>query len=278
MRRLIINADDLGITPQRSHGIFLCHEHGIVSSATISPNFSDSQRAARHAREKGLPSGLHLNLTEGAPLSKTADIKTLLTADGYFLGRETLRRVLGEGEVEREHVERELRTQFEWMIDNYGQPTHVDGHHHIHVHPVIAEILVGLFDRYGIAFTRIPSEEVPTFGFEVDAERAKKMQAISAKANKARVLFAAHGVKSADHFRGLALCGHASKRNFRHTVARLLEGTTELMVHPGSQNPAGDLFEIDPQRVTEFNMLFDEDARHELNEREIKLISYGDLY
>ena len=47
---LIINADDLGVTAQRSHGIFLAHEQGAVTSASLIVNLSDSEAAARHSR------------------------------------------------------------------------------------------------------------------------------------------------------------------------------------------------------------------------------------
>jgi predicted glycoside hydrolase/deacetylase ChbG (UPF0249 family) len=278
VRRLIINADDLGITSQRSHGIFTAHEHGFVTSASLIPNFSESQKAARHAREKELPTGLHINLTEGDPISADSDIASLLTTDGYFLGRETLHRMLSEGEIDKFHIERELRSQFEWFMEHYGQPTHVDGHHHIHVHPFVAPILVTLFDRYGISFVRIPSEPVPPFGFMIEEVQLKKIVAINNQADAARTLFEAHGVKTTDHFRGMALCGNASNRNLRHILSRLPEGVTELMVHPGSQNPIGDAFETDPQRVTEFNMVMNPELVTEFAERKIELCSYADLY
>jgi predicted glycoside hydrolase/deacetylase ChbG (UPF0249 family) len=278
VRRLLINADDLGITSQRSHGIFVAHEQGFVRSASLLPNFSESQKAARHARERELPTGLQINLCEGAPISRESDIETLLTTDGFFLDLKTLHRMLGEGDIAKEHIERELRSQFEWFLDHHGQPTHVCGHHHIHVHPVVAPVLAALFDRYGISFVRIPSEPVPPFGFEIEEAQSREIAAISKQAEAARSLFAAHGVQSTGHFRGLALQGNASNRNLRHILSRLPEGVTELMVHPGSQNPHGTPFEIDPQRVTEFNMVMNPELAAELAERKIELCSFADLY
>jgi predicted glycoside hydrolase/deacetylase ChbG (UPF0249 family) len=278
MRRLIINADDLGITSQRTHGIFTAFEHGSVTSASLLVNFEGSDTAARHAKERELPIGLHLNFTEGAPVSDASDISSLVTTDGYFLDRKTLRRVLDDGEVDPKHIEREARAQMEQCLTHYGQPTHVDGHHHIHIHPVVAKVLVGLFDRYGISFVRIPSEPLPPFGFIIEDEQIKKAEAVVRQAEEARTLFAGHGMKFADHFRGLALAGNASKRNLRHILSRLPEGVTELMVHPGSANPTGTPFEIDPQRVTELNMVTSDELPAELKERGIELCSYADLF
>ena len=277
MRKLIINADDLGITPQRSHGIFMCAEQGVVSSVSVIPNGSDSDAAARHARERNISAGLHLNFTEGSALCKASDILSLLTTDKYFLGRDTLLRVLGDGGIDPKHIEREARAQIEWFLEHCGHPTHVDSHHHMHVHPAIAPILAPIFDRYGIAFVRIPSEPPLPFGYQIEEARSAYIRAISEQAESARKIFAAHGLRFADNFRGFAMSGSASMRNLRHTLARLPEGITELMTHPGSPAATGDAFEMDPQRVTELRMLTNPETVALLKEREVTLCSYADV-
>lgn len=278
MRRLILNADDLGINEQRSHGIFMCKEQGILTSASLIPNYPGSEKGGRVAREKDLSTGLHLNLTTGSPMSRHADIETLITIDGYFLGRETLERVLRENQIDTIHIERELRTQIEWFLDSWGQPTHIDSHHHIHIHPVIVPILITLLDRYAIPFVRIPSEPPLPFGYQITPEQSLYIKNLSERAEVARKMFKAHGIGSTDNFRGLALGGNASKRNFRHIIGRLPEGTTELMMHPGSPNPNGEPFDADPQRQTEMNILLDTEVLTELADREIQLCSWGDLF
>ena len=142
----------------------------------------------------------------------------------------------------------------------------------------IAPLLVALLDRYAIAFTRMPAEPLPPYGFEITEQQTKKVEAISAEAKRSAELFVAHGIRFPDHFRGLCLAGNASQRNLRHTIGRLSEGTTELMVHPGSPNPDGDPFDRDPQRQTELNMLLNPEVPSELAERKIALVSFADLY
>src|SRR5688500_11240211 len=99
-RRLIINADDLGINPQRSHGIFQCMEFGVVSSASLMPNFADSNDAAKRARERGFSCGLHLNITEDYPLSKQDEVATLVETNGQFFDRNRLAELLTEGKIQ----------------------------------------------------------------------------------------------------------------------------------------------------------------------------------
>lgn len=278
MRRLIITADDLGINAQRSHGIFMAAEQGVVTNVSLITTTSDSEAAARRAQERDLPTGLHLNLTYGAPLSKDGHIESLLTTDGYFLGREDLERRLQENEVQAEHIEREVRAQIEWFMDMRGIPTHIDGHHHIHVHPFVASVITPILDRYGVSYVRIPSEPEVPFGFLIEQKQSDFIAMLSARADAARTLFAAHGIQSTDHFRGLAYAGNASMRNMRHTLGRLPEGVTEWMTHPGSPNPQGEPFDANPQRQTELGILTNDDTREEIKSREVELCSYADLF
>ncbi len=278
MRRLIITADDLGINAQRSHGIFQCVEFGVVTNASLMPNAGDSDMAGRHARERGVAAGLHLTLTEDCPLSNAGEIETLLEGNGTFLPKEKMRKALDDGAVDAVHLEREIRAQVEWMFDVYGAPTHIDGHHHIHVWPAVVHALLPIVERYGIRFVRMPLEEpLPPFGYEVPAEQLAATRAMNDRARAARALFSAHGIIGTDHFRGHTLVGNASLKNLRHVLGRLPEGTTELMVHPGSQTTYGSPFDLDPQRQTELRMLLDDTIPSFLQEKKIERCSWADL-
>ncbi len=278
MRRLIINADDLGVNAQRSHGIFQCFEFGIVTNATLLANGQDSDRAAKQAREKNLPTGLHLNLTDDYPLSKRETIETLVEGNGTFLSKEKFFRALEKGAVEKEHLEREIRAQVEWFFDHVGSPTHVDGHHHIHTHRFIVDALIPILERYGTRLVRIPLEQpIPPFGYIISDEQIEHVKRVNDAAREAKKIYSAYGIGSTDNFRGLTLAGNASLKNLRHIIGRLPEGTTELMVHPSSAISSGTPFDLDPQRQTELRMLTDESIRDELAERSITLCSYADL-
>lgn len=278
MLRLIINADDLGVNAQRSHGIFQCAEFGVVTSATLIANGVDSDAAGKRAKEKKVPCGLHLNLTEEYPLSKATDIASLIEGNGMFMDRHKLRAALAAGEIRPEHIEREIRAQVEWMLDVHGSITHVDGHHHIHIEPAVVQALLPTLERYGIRFVRIPCEmPLPPWGYIVSDEQLEKTRQINAKALQAKQMYAAHWIGTTDHFRGLTLAGNAALKNLRHIISKLPDGTTELMVHPGSPCTYGTPFDLDPQRQTELRMLLDMSIRDLLNERTIELIAFTDL-
>lgn len=278
MRRLIINADDLGINAQRSHGIFQCMEFGVVTSTSIIPGCSDSDTAARHAKERSYPAGLHFNITEEYPLSKADQVPSLTDANGKFHDRKKLLMLLEDNAIQKEDIEREFRAQLEWCLDVYGSPTHVDSHHHMHIHPIVAHAILPILERYGIRFVRIPVElPLPPFGYEVSEAQLQSVQELNNRAIAAKHIFASSGMSYTDHFRGLTLVGNASLKNLRHVISKLPEGTTELMVHPSSDITYGTTFDLDPQRQTELRMLLDPSIKQLLTEKKIGLCSYGDL-
>ncbi len=276
--RLIINADDLGVNPQRSHGIFQCIEFGVVTSASVFATMADSQDAAKRAREKGISAGLHLNLTDDYPLSKKEDIVSLVDANGRFFEKPRFLELLDEGVINKEDLEREIRAQVEWMFDVYGMPTHINGHAMIHLHARVIDALIPIMNRYGIRFTRINDEQpLPPFGYEIPATQLEHVRVTGELARHARAIYEANDIHSTDHFRGLTLHGNASLKNLRHILSRLPEGTTELMVHPGSQTVYGTPFDLDPQRQTELRMLLDETIPVMLAEKKIELINWADM-
>ena len=162
--------------------------------------------------------------------------------------------------------------------DTCGSLTHVDGHDHIHIHPQVADALIPVLERYGIRFVRIPLEEpLPPFGYIVTDAELDRTRATNDLARAARDMYRAYGIETTDNFRGLTLLGNASLKNLRHIIGRLPDGTTELMVHPGSACTYGMPFDLDPQRQTELRMLLDVSIPEELAEREISLCSWADL-
>jgi predicted glycoside hydrolase/deacetylase ChbG (UPF0249 family) len=277
MRRLIINADDCGVNAPRTHAIFTCMEEGIVTSTTVLPNMPDALHAARKIKERDISAGLHINLTEGSALTAERDVLSLLDTRGYLLGRKRLFEALEEGVIAVEHIEREIRSQIEWYFDHAGMPTHCDSHHNVHVHPTIAPLIGPILSRYGIGKVRVAIETLDRLPWEISAERRAFIEQMNIWGSAAKRIFESQDLHTTDHFRGFAFSGQANARRLRHLLAALPEGTTELMVHPGTCDPLGDDFSRDPQRETERNMLLDPELPAYLGSRGIELIGFGDL-
>lgn len=278
-RQLIINADDVGMDAARTHGIYQTMEHGAVSSATLLTGLAESQRAILRAKHENLPVGLHFNISEGSPICRQDDVHTLVNRDGFFWGKEETRIELDEGRIKKEHIERELRAQLEWFIDHRGEsPTHLDSHHHLHVHPAVAPLIGPALEGCGVLWVRVPEEDAGDTKWELEPARVARMNLVSAQAREARKHFHAQGLRTPDHFRGMAIVGESGARKFRNMLCAIPDGLTEVMVHPGICDPIGTEFSRDPQRETELRMLLDPELKNLLRSQKIQLVSFRDVF
>ena len=139
---LIVNADDLGADRVATDRTLACFESGCLSSATAMMFMDDSERAAQLAPAAGLPVGLHLNLTQrfdasGVPL----EIARRQAAIVRFFSSERRRR-FGFAPHLLAAVRRSIADQLECFRTLYGaEPTHIDGHNHIHLNPTVLACL-----------------------------------------------------------------------------------------------------------------------------------------
>jgi len=131
---LIVNADDWGGYPEMTDATLRCFEAGAITSTTAMVYMQDSARAAELALSAGIPTGLHLNLTQpfddpGTP----ADVRDRQRKLTTRFRRRQLRRWTYDPSL-RGLFERVILDQFERFRELYGrQPVHVDGHEHAHL-------------------------------------------------------------------------------------------------------------------------------------------------
>uniref|UniRef100_A0ABI8AKC0 Carbohydrate deacetylase n=1 Tax=Felis catus TaxID=9685 RepID=A0ABI8AKC0_FELCA len=133
--RLVVTADDFGYCPRRDEGIVEAFLAGAVTSVSLLVNGAAAESAADLARRHKIPTGLHANLSEGRPVgpARLGD-SSLLSPEGFFLGKMGFREAVATGGVALPQVREELEAQlirFRELLG--GDPTHVDGHQHVHV-------------------------------------------------------------------------------------------------------------------------------------------------
>ena len=160
MKNLIVNADDLGWTPGVNRGIVEAFRNGIVTSTSLLANgaaFAGGVEMARAAG--GLGVGVHLNLTDGAPVTGRESVTSLLNKQGEFAGgpESLLLRRASRGLLLKE-VEREWNAQIQKVRDAGIEPTHLDGHKHVHMLPGLFEIALRLAKWHGIGAIRVSLE------------------------------------------------------------------------------------------------------------------------
>ncbi len=283
MKRLIVNADDFGLTAGVNRAIIEGHERGIITSATIMANMPAFDDAARLAREHpSLGVGLHFNLTQGKPVAKASRVSSLLDKRGEFPETTTalLNRALA-GRLNHEEIVIELRAQIEKASNAGLRLTHVDSHKHSHALPPVCDALIATIKELGINAVRLPRER---WRFDPKANSFKLIgQSVGAfgLAQLCRIGEAKlrrSGVKTTDAFFGVARAGFWTKDWLIELIEQLPEGASELMCHPGYDDDelSGVKTRLRESRVNELRLLTDPDVAAKLKERGIRLINFSD--
>lgn len=269
--RVIINADDFGLTPGVSAGIIRAHREGVLTSTTYMVNWPWSPAAAPLLRDApNLGVGLHLNLTAGPPVLAPAAVPSLVGRGGRFVkgARHLLLRVRAE------EVRREWAAQVQRFRDLTGRlPTHLDSHHYVHTIPRLAAALVAVARDFGIPaaravrpgdFLRLPRP----------AGEAAASALYAALAVRSRPLLAGSGLKVP----GGTLLGPWDREGLRRRLAGLGPGTWEVVVHPGQADAdLRRLSRFTAGRETELAALVHPALRGALQAAGAELIHFGHL-
>ena len=151
--RLIINADDFGLTSPINRGIIETIENGIVNSVSLIATGQELEMACDYVfYKKKIFTGWHINLTTGRPVLDPGQVKTLTDKNGFFLGKTRFIFKALTGLLDTNECRLELSAQLDRLANNNINITHIDSHHDIHhlrfVADIIRPILIDLDDHY----------------------------------------------------------------------------------------------------------------------------------
>ncbi|XP_072809185.1 carbohydrate deacetylase isoform X3 [Vicugna pacos] len=236
--RLVVTADDFGYCPRRDEGIVEAFLAGAVTSVSLLVNGAAAESAAELARRHRIPTGLHANLSEGLPVGPARHgVSSLLSPEGFFLGKMGFRKAVAAGDVVLTQVREELEAQLSRFRELLGRdPTHVDGHQHVHVLPGawvgasrpdagmqqvplpdsappagVCQVFAEALQTCGVSFTRLPLERGVGSCAWLEAPARSFASAVERDARAAMGPFAHHGLRAgaagpACQGRGGALC------------------------------------------------------------------------
>lgn len=234
-KRLIVTADDFGLSSEINAGIVQAYSAGCVTAAALLVNGMATPEAVSLARSlPGLEVGLHLSIVEGYALS--GGPSTICDAVAYFDGAPCLIRNWQSfipryllGRISLDELARELELQFQRFADYFGAIPFVNGTQHLHVLPGIAEIVLRLCRRYKVPSIRIPGLSPALDGLSL----GRLAPALVLQTLGQRLRRAAPDLHLADYFAGFPVSGSLSLAYLERLLPRLPVGTTELMCHPG---------------------------------------------
>jgi predicted glycoside hydrolase/deacetylase ChbG (UPF0249 family) len=278
--QLIVNADDYGRSPGVSRGILQAHREGIVTSTTVMINQPGVEHQLAEALDcPHLGLGLHLTFSAWRPVLPAEAVPGLLDEDGMFLDQHTL--WARAEEIPIDQLRAELAAQFERFVALAGgPPDHLDCHHFVHLYPpffqVYADLAAGFHLPLRIPFPpeadfRQAAKTLPFLeGFPRD--RVRGMIATNSALIRARRL--AHP----DHFVSTFFGRRAlTLDNLLALLEALPEGVSELMCHPGYDDPHLAPSTYRAEREIELALLTQPPVRERVRDLGIELVTFGVL-
>ncbi|WP_263365951.1 ChbG/HpnK family deacetylase [Edaphobacter bradus] len=238
--RLIINADDFGLTSGINRAIEQLHRAGVLTSTTLmatGPAFDEAVAIARANPSLGV--GCHVVLTDGVPVSLPETIPTLLGPDGRTFRPSLIDFVqaLLRGKVREEEIEREALAQIQKLQRAGIDVTHVDTHKHTHLFPAVARPLLRVLEHTSIPAIRNPFE--PEFTQRLAHAGFKRRLQLSLL-NRLSPAFERHNqlrhahILTTDGTLGVSATGNVNPATLSQLLANLPgSGIFELVCHPG---------------------------------------------
>jgi chitin disaccharide deacetylase len=249
----IVNADDFGMNSEVNKSIINSFNNGICSSTTLISNMSGFDESVSIIKDYSLNNrvGIHLNLTEGVPLTKGI-LKSPLFCDenGLFCFIKNSQRIFSLPSDLKSIVYNELSQQIDRCRENGIKITHADSHNHIHEEPGLFWLIMRLLKKKNIPYVR----KLRNIGWHSSLSRRIYRKYINHSINIC-------GMNGSDYFCGID--------HFFDYSKDLPDGSIiEIMIHPGKleKNQTIDIFDgkILDDYITKLSEIG-------------KFISYGDI-
>ena len=228
-RLLVVNADDMGLTPGVCRAVQRAHADGIVTSTSVLAVGAAFEQAATAVRGAGgLGLGAHLAIVgEDRPLLSPREVPTLVDREGRFpLSYRTVVARGAAGRIDPDDVAREFRAQLE-RVRGIGVPvTHLDTHQHTHLWPAVAAVVVDLAREAGIRCVRLPGSR----------GRGPLGAGVRLLAGRLRRRLDRAGLETTGAYAGLDEAGNLDGGRFTAALQRLTDDgarTAEVNTHPG---------------------------------------------
>jgi len=281
--RIILNADDFGLTPGVNQSIIELHEAGTLSSATLMATADEFSTAAGEAiRHPALGVGCHVVLVDGKPRLAQKDAPTLSTPSGEFrptLGAFVRDLMLGrirEGEIEAEAIAQIRRVQAAGV-----NVTHIDTHKHTHMFGRVLRPLLRAARACGVTAIRNPFEADWALDATPSAPLGRRWQLKVLRTRQREFLHRVReaGLVTTDGALGVLATGTLDTETLRRLLAAMPAGTWELVCHPGYCDAAlvGVRTRLSGSRATEHAALLGVIPAYVRAHPEIYLVHFGEL-
>lgn len=271
VRRLIVNADDFGLSASVNTAVVRAHREGILTTASLMVNEAGFAEAVELARQNPrLGVGLHLTLLHGHAALPPGQIPGLVNGRGEFSNSPV---GVGLAYFFRPALREQLRAEIRAQLDKFHATglklDHVNGHLHLHLHPAVFKILMAEASRAGITHLRLTrdclsrSRRMTRGRWFYRISHAAIFELLSRRARK---VLAEKKIRHAQITFGLLQDSLVAEAYILKLLPDLPDGDSELYAHPSM-----DRFRH------EFDALTSLPVRDQVQKLGIQLIRYQDL-
>lgn len=279
-KRLIVTADDFGLSLPVNEAIERAHRDGILSAASLmvgAPEAADAVERARRLPALGV--GLHVTLLNGRPVLPPEAVPDLVGPDGRF-SDDAVRfgiRLYASARL-RDQAKREIEAQFARFRETGLAMDHINGHRHFHLHPVVLDAIAALAPGFDNPPLRLPYEPYAA-SFRANRDRALSRLAGSlfyaVQSRRIRGRLSGGGMKTNDYVFGLYDSGAMSETRVLGLLDHLPHGVTEIYCHPATRRWNGsDAPPASYQPEAEFQALLSGPVKAKLNAMGLRPLTY----
>ncbi len=234
--RLIVNADDFGMTVGVNRAVAELHAAGALTSTTLmacGAAFDDAVRIAREQPTLGV--GCHVVLVDGSPASQAWNASTLLAPNGAFTSSMAdFTAAVGARYIKPAHIEQEVAAQIQKLQDAGVNVTHVDTHKHTHLLPAVARAVMRGARRQGIRRIRNPFEPAWCSAISpAPLTRRVPFRMLHRFRNFFDRLLVEEDMRSTDASLGLIATGSLDAAVLQRILNAAPPGEYEVVCHPG---------------------------------------------
>ena len=237
-RKILISADDFGLSVEVNEAIEIAHRQGALSTANLMIAGDAAEDAIiRAKRMPNLQVGLHVVVIEGKSILPKSEIPLLVDENRLFPSQQLK---MGINYFFNQHIrrqlEKEIRAQFETFRKTGLALDHIDVHKHMHLHPTIAQLILKISHDYRLQRIRLPKEPVKilrSIDQTTNLDNTNNLlvyywcKLLEEQIKKA-------GMKSFDWCFGLSWCGHMTFDRIQKLIPSLPQGNSELFFHPAT--------------------------------------------
>lgn len=279
MKKLIITADDYGMSEGINEAIDAGIDAGLITSTNVMTNMPFYKEAIKLKDKKNISVGLHWVLACGKPILPAAEIPTLISPNGEFYSYPEFRQRLRKKQISFIDIKKELIAQYDLYYELMGQqPDYWNTHQNTHVDFGIYRLFVDTAVELGInkmrSHQRIyvkrsdDTQKMPLKWRILEPVKSKMLDAWQKNAHK-------KGISSPD---GLIVClNNSDINNLEYLFANISwknKTVGEYVIHPASKNDSPHFGKIVEQRIKEYDMFTSSITKEMIEKADIELIKY----